>query len=158
MEPAFVQPLTEEQLNEVSDTENTVEKDEESNKLHESITNAVHELRLGIYAMKKKMFFEIVTSDTKHSAADTSSLMTFHALFLQCVGYWIGSLDSTPVPVPSLGQYKLSKDFQTLSKAIVKVSKQSSDAHVLVYNLLFEFSTQHPFQMGDEDDENSEEE
>ncbi len=157
MEPAFVEPLSEEQLQEGDN--NSIEDDNEHNVIHENLLNAIHELRLGIYAMKKKLFNKIVSSDLKHKSDDLGAMMTFHALFLQCVGYWIGLLDSKPVPVPALGQYDSAKDFQVLSKAISKVNSKSSDAHVQVYNLLFEFSTQHPFQLGDEtDSENSEEE
>lgn len=146
MEPAFIQPLTEEQLNQ--NDESMSDDDTNEIRLHTNILNAVEELRLGIYALKRKMFYELVSNDTRHNAGDMGSMITFHSLFLQAVSYWIGLLDSKPTPPPTLPK-KLVKDFKSLTNAIDTVAHEDSDARVLVYNLLFSFSTQHPFDLGE---------
>jgi len=146
MEPAFVEPLTEEQLNERGES---IEDDVRSDAIHENILKAVEELRLGIYAFKKELFYKIVNDEGQNiNSADMGPMMTFHSLFLNCVSYWIGLLDSKTVSVPHFGKTGLKKEFEALTNAIDKVSHNTSDARVLVYNLLSTFSTQHPFDLG----------
>jgi hypothetical protein len=145
MEPAFVEPLTEEQLNEGE----SIEDDIETNTIHENTLEAVEHLHLGIYAFKKELFYKIVNDEgQKTNSADMGPMMTFHSLFLNCVSYWIGLLDSKPVAIPHFGKTGLKKDFDALTNAIDKVSHNTTDARVLVYNLLSTFSTQHPFDLG----------
>jgi hypothetical protein len=146
MEPAFVEPLTEEQLNETGET---IENDVRADTIHENTLQAVEELRLGIYAFKKELFYKIVNDEgQKGNSADMGPMMTFHSLFLNCVSYWIGLLDTKPVSVPLFGKRGLKKDFEALTSAIDKVAHNTTDARVLVYNLLTIFSTQHPFDLG----------
>lgn len=151
MQPAFVEPLTEEQLNSVSDEEGDIDDNVNETIVHKNIANAVNELQLAIYAFKKKMFYHIVSNDKAHSPGDIGSMMTFHSLFLQALGYWIGLLDSKPVPPPSLPK-QLVKDFKVLTSSIDKVAHEDLDARVLVYNMLFSFSTQHPYNLGPQTD------
>lgn len=155
MQPAFVEPLTEEQLNEADD-EDTIQDDMKDAVIHTNIVNAVNELRLGIYAIKRKMFDQIVSQDPKNTPGDLGPMMTFHSLFLQTLGYWIGLLDSKPVPPPSLPK-SILKDFKALTNAIDKVAHEDSDARVLVYNTLFDFSTQHPYDLGAQQNSDDEE-
>jgi hypothetical protein len=50
--------------------------------------------------------------------------------------------------MPLFGKTGLKKDFDALTNAIDKVSHNTTDARVLVYNLLSLFSSQHPFDLG----------
>ena len=134
MEPAFVEPLTEEQLD---DTGETIEDDLKADTIHENTLQAVEQLRLGIYEFKKELFYKIVNDEgQKANSADMGPMMTFHSLFLHCVSYWIGLLDSKPVSIPIFGKTGMKKDFDSLTNAIDKVSHNTTDARVLVYNLL----------------------
>jgi len=146
MEPAFVEPLTEEQLDETGES---IENDIKANELHENTLEAVEQLRLAIYAFKKDLFYKIVNDEgQKTNSADMGPMMTFHSLFLQCISYWISLLDTKTDSVPHFGKMGLKKDFEALTNAIDKVSHNTTDARVLVYNLLSIFSTQHPFDLG----------
>lgn len=148
MEPAFVEPLTEEQLNSVSeDEEGNIDDNVKNTVVHKNVLNAVGQLRLGIFAFKKKMFYHIVSNDKAHSPGDIGSMITFHSLFLQALSYWIGLLDSKPVPPPSLPK-PLVKDFKVLTTAIEKVYQEDSDSRVLVYDMLFTLLTLHPYNLG----------
>jgi hypothetical protein len=73
-------------------------------------------------------------------------MVDYHSIFLQCVAHWISLLDSTSVPEPIL-QDDLETTLQSLSKHISELSQSSSDAYTLVYSLLFQISTQHPFDL-----------
>jgi hypothetical protein len=72
----------------------------------------------------------------------------FHALFLQCIGYWISMLDTRTIAKPTFTSKKNTRDFDSLSNAIEKIQKTSPDAKIIVYNMLFQFSLQHPFDLG----------
>lgn len=148
MEPAFVTPMTEEELNERDDLD-SIEDDNNEAIFHENITSAVDELREGIYALKREMFSALVSNDSKHDASELGAMMSFHSVFLHCISYWIGMLDSRQVPAPSLPQ-KIAKDFKALTSAIQTVAASDSSARVLIYSMLSMFSTQHPFDLGAE--------
>jgi hypothetical protein len=153
MEPATVQPLTEEQLdgneNDFDDGNDTIEDDMNELKRDEGVQAAVQELQHGILALKRQLFMELVSNDTKHTPDDLGPMMTFHSLFLQVIGYWIGLLDHSPVPAPNLQKPSIQKGFKSLTNAIEKVSQANLPAsRVLVYEALRRFSTQHPYELG----------
>lgn len=122
-------------------------------KTHE----AIEDLQSAIFSFKKAFYNELVNHDDSHTPSDLGAMKTFHALFLQTVGYWIGMMDSYPVPKPHFPSPKLQKVFLGLSSTIQDLSRSNPDANTLVYSLLFSFSTQHPFDLGlrqkKEDDE-----
>lgn len=140
MQPVFIQEFPDEDV--------ASEPPAEIDEVDPGIYKAVVELKEGIFSFKKQLFYSIVSMDTKHDASSLGAMMTFHSLFLQCVAYWIGLLDSSVVPKPNFSTKKQQKDFEALSSAIHKTATSSADAHTLVYNLLFQFSTQHPFDLG----------
>ncbi len=113
-------------------------------KTHE----AIEELQSGIFSFKKNLYDALINHDTEHTPSDLGAMKTFHALFLQTVGYWIGMLDSYPVPKPNVPKPELQKQFTTLSHSIQSLARSTTDANTLVYSLLFSFSTQHPFDLG----------
>lgn len=120
------------------------ELEEINNTTREEITN----LRDKIFEFKKALYADIVSGDKDHTAGDMGAMMSFHALFLQILGYWIGRLDSSPVPVPTFKSISRIKEFNTLTSTIESVSKKNQDARTLVYSLLSTFSTGHPFILG----------
>lgn len=109
---------------------------------------AIEQLQTDIFSFKRSLYDSLINHDKHHTPSDLGAMKTFHALFLQTVGFWIGMLDSYPVPVPRFQISSLQKSFQNLSKDIQTLAKTNQDANTLVYSLLFSFSTQHPFDLG----------
>lgn len=144
MEPANVMPMDLDSDSEF-ESERPVGMVEEINP---KIYTSLEELKDGIYLFKKNLFYAIVSNDSKHEAKSLGAMYSFHALFLQCVAYWIGMLDSTSVPKPKFSSEKHTKEFEALTKAIQTIARSSTDARVLTYNLLFKFSTAHPYDLG----------
>jgi hypothetical protein len=150
MEPANVIPMDLD-----SDSEHESERPVEMEKeINPNIYSALEELKQGIYLFKKNLFYTIVSNDSKHEAKSLGAMYSFHALFLQCVAYWIGMLDSTTVPKPQFPSEKFGKEFQALTKAIQTIARDSTDGRVLTYNLLFKFSTAHPYDLGKRTNQN----
>jgi hypothetical protein len=118
----------------------------------EAINANTHEeieaLQKNIFGFKRSLYNTLINHDTDHSASDLGAMKTFHALFLQTIGYWIGMMDSYPVPKPQFSNPSLQKSFASLSQSIQMLARSSQDANTLVYSLLFSFSTQHPFDLG----------
>ena len=147
MEPANVVPID---LDEKDPKQDIAMTEEEIDpKLHSAIQN----LKVSIYAFKKNLFYDLVSNDSKHKANDLGAMYSFHALFLQCIAYWIGMLDSTTVPKPKFSKEQQLKQFDILRQEIKSLAATSMDACVLVYNILFQFSTAHPFDLGQQKQE-----
>lgn len=113
-------------------------------KTHEEI----EQLQKSIFSFKRRVYHSFINHDTSHTPSDLGAMKTFHAIFLQTVGYWIGMLDSYPVPKPQFPKPDIQKEFVTLSQSIQNLARSNQDANTLVYSLLFSFSTQHPFDLG----------
>lgn len=141
MEPLFVEQLDERDV--VTKTRNDMMEEPES-KLY----TAVEELRLSIVAFKKKLFNIVVSNDTQHKASSMGAMMGFHALFLQCIGYWISLLNNNSACKPVFTNSTNTNDFNTLTKNILSIKQFSSDAKTLLYTMLFTLSTQHPYDLG----------
>jgi hypothetical protein len=125
--------------------------EEINNTTREEITN----LRDTIFKFKKALYADIVSGDKEHSAGDMGAMMSFHALFLQILGYWIGLLDNSRVPAPTFKSSSKTNEFKSLTTKIKAVSEKSQDARTLVYSLLSSFSTGHPFDLGSPIPENN---
>jgi hypothetical protein len=123
-------------------------RNDELPEINEELRKNIDTLRSDIFAFKKAFFSTYVSNDKEHDANSLNAMRSFHALFLQCVAYWIGLLDSAPVPVPRIPGQKDAAAFKRLTDEIVTLTKQNHDARTLVYSLLFQFSTQHPFDLG----------
>lgn len=142
MEPLFVEPL--EDLDKESVVSSNSEQEDVDSKVQQSVTL----LKGAIFKLKQKMFYDLVSNDESHKASDLGAMMSFHALFLQCIGYWIGLLDHQPVPMPDLKTLELNSSFSEITKQVQTLKGVSSDSKILTYTLLFQFSSQHPFDLG----------
>jgi hypothetical protein len=108
---------------------------------------AVEGLKLAIQKFKRDFYRDYVGNDKQHDSQDLGAMMGFHALFLQALGFWIGLLDSKPVPKPTLESGRDRRTFDLITKSIQQVAS-SPDGRTLVYSLLFHFAQQHPFDLG----------
>ena len=143
MESYFVQPLDLE-----GGDPDVLARNDDLPEINAELRKSIDSLRERIFDFKKMFFSSFVSNDTEHDANTLNSMRSFHALFLQCIAYWIGLLDSAPVPVPKIPGQKEHAAFTMLTREIKDLVKESHDARTLVYSLLFQFSTQHPFDLG----------
>jgi hypothetical protein len=143
MEPAVVFPMN----LDIEDTD-PLNRNDEMEEINVNIQKEVEDIKYNIFRFKKQLFYNIVSNDKVHEAKNMGAMMNFHALFLQIIGYWIGLLDSKPVPMPKLSTGRDQRNFRTLSHAIEKTANSDPDAHTLIYSLLFHFAQQHPFDLG----------
>jgi hypothetical protein len=128
----------------------------EQEDVNTELLEAIQEMKTEIFDFKKLLFKTIVSNDTAHSASDMKALMSFHAIWLQSIAYWIGILDNKPVPMPEFTiqdeQIKASiySLFTSITEAIESLSNDESDGITLVWNLLTTISTQnYPFDLGE---------
>jgi len=116
--------------------------------INPKINTAVDNLKQEIMAFKKSLHFSIVANDTTHSASDMGGMMRFHSIFLQVIGYWIGLLDSNPSQKPTLPP-KQQEAFDKLTSKVKTIASYNSDSKTLLYSMLFNYSVQHPFDLGE---------
>ncbi len=124
------------------------EKDIEENNTNKEIVNAIESCQEKIQDFKKRLYFDLVSNDKKHDSDDLGGLMTFHALFLQTVGYWIGCLDGRPVPMPSFSNKRHTAMFLEITRDVQQLSTMNVDSRILLYSMLFNTSIQHPYDLG----------
>ncbi len=148
MEPRHVEEI---QDLERDDAESVQSSDTEVSPTDEQYQKAIDVLRQQIYEFKRSLYEQTVNKDSSHDAADMGAMMTFHAIFLHCISYWISLLDSSLVPEPQFPSSANTQTFKTLTRAIQKVAQISPDAQVHLYQLLFQFGQQHPFELGDQE-------
>jgi hypothetical protein len=117
-------------------------------EVNEDMLKDLDTLKAAIFNFKQQLYSHLVTNDKKHEAADLGSIMTFHALFLQSIAYYIGMLDSQLVPEPKFSVGRDRAAFLKLKGIIEKVADVSSESRIMVYSVLFQFSTQHAFDLG----------
>ena len=61
--------------------------DEEVNEINNETRAIIEELKKDIYQFKKQLYWDVVSNDKKHDASDLGAMTSFHALYLQTVGY-----------------------------------------------------------------------
>ena len=115
-------------------------------EINPKVNLALDNLKHQIMDFKKSLHFTIVANDSKHNASDMGAMMSFHSLFLQVIGYWIGLLDSNLVPKPQLPS-KEQQVFDKLTSHIKNIASYNSDSKILLYSMLFKYSVQHPFDL-----------
>lgn len=120
-------------------------------EINPKINMAVEALKKEIMNFKKALHFSIVANDKTHNASDMRPMMTFHSLFLQVIAHWIGLLDSNLVPKPALPT-KEQQTFDKLTAHIKNIAAYNSDSHRLLYTMLFNYSVQHPFDLGEKNE------
>jgi len=116
--------------------------------INPKIIVAVDNLENEIMLFKKSLHFTIVANDTKHNAAETGAMFLFHSLFLQIIGYWIGLLDSNTIIKPTLPDNQ-QLAFNKITTQIKNIASYNADSKPILYAMLFKYSQQHPFDLGE---------
>jgi hypothetical protein len=116
-------------------------------EVNPKITIAVENLKEQILLLKKSLHFSMVANDSKHNSSDMGAIMAFHSLYLQIIGYWIGLLDGNLVPKPNLPTEQAH--FDKLTAHINNIALYNNDSKTLLYAMLFKYSIQHPFDLGE---------
>lgn len=147
MEPATVTPMNLDE--EDSDKLDIGDDNTTLQDVNKEIIQAIDVLKHNIFKFKKITYDDIVNGDKGHDAADMGAMMTFHALYLQTVAFWIGLLDGRPVPPPIYKSEQHKRMMAILTNKIIQTARLSLDARTQVYSLLFRFSTQHPFEFAE---------
>lgn len=156
MEPAVVQPIydVDEDYVDMDPLDVPDEDDQEEYRINEETTKELSNCKQLIHSFKKKLFQDIVSSDKNHDSSDIGGLITFHALFLQCVGYWIGLLDGQPVPLPKFSKKQHTAMFLDIAETIKRISTMNVNARILLYSMLFVISIQHPYDLSEHSEDN----
>ena len=147
MEPLTVLPVVDDDDIDILNTPET-DDDEELQEVNQQTISEIETLRKEIQEFKRRLYRNVVLEDTAHDSSDLGGMMSFHALFLQCVGFWIGCLDSRPVPIPKFAEKRNTAMFLDLTKQVQTICSESVDARILLYSMLFNFSIQHPYDLG----------
>jgi hypothetical protein len=129
------------------DTDSLALPDSQLEDINIQTQQAVEGIKRAILKFKGEFYRGHVGNDKQHNSQDLGAMMGFHALFLQTLGFWIGLLDSKPVPKPTLESGRDRRTFDLITKAIQQVAA-SPDGRTLIYSLLFHFAQQHPFDLG----------
>jgi len=146
MQPATVNPINlEEEDADVLD----IDMNDTLEDVNKETIEAIDLLKKNIYKFKKITYDDIVNGDKDHDAADMGAMMTYHALYLQAIAFWIGLLDGRPVPNPIYSSNQHKRMLVVLTNKIIQTARMSQDARTQVYSLLFRFSTQHPFEFAE---------
>jgi hypothetical protein len=144
MQPATVMPINlEEKDTDVLDVNENLEE------INQQTLENIDILKNNIYKFKKITYNDIVNGDKNHNAADMGALMSYHALYLQTIAFWIGLLDGRPVPNPIYESKQHQRMLVILTQKILETARLSFDARTQVYSLLARFSTQHPFEFSE---------
>jgi len=113
-------------------------------EIESKITNAVSNLESEILKFKKELYRANV-SDSINSAESMDPMITYHALYLQSLSYWMGLINSQKnIQKPQLKDPKL---FNKISDIITTISRYNSDSKILVYNALIKLSNGSAFSM-----------
>jgi hypothetical protein len=148
MEPSFLLPMGE--ALDQEDTDPLSLPDAQMEDINIKTQRAVESVKHAIQNFKRDFYTGYVGNDKGHGPQDLGAMMGFHALFLQTVGYWIGLLDSKPVPAPTFQSGKERRAFAMITKAIQELAS-NPDGRTLIYSLLFHFAQQHPFDLGQQE-------
>jgi hypothetical protein len=144
MEPVSVLPLNlEKPDNEV------IKNNLETLEVNENTLKNLDKIKKDIFDFKNQLYFNMVSNDSKHSAGDLGSMMTFQSIFLQTIAHFIGLLDSQLVPEPKFSKGQDKAAFLKLKNKLQNLSRESTESRILLYSLLFKFSTQHAFDLGE---------
>jgi hypothetical protein len=143
MEPATIAPMNLEE----EDTD-VIARDDQMEDINVKTQTAVASLKTNIIKFKRELFQETVSNDTTHSPSNLEAMIGFHSRFLHIISFWLSLLNDQKVPIPEFDIPQHKNAFIRLTRQIQTLRKESNDAYVLVYSLLFQFTQQHPFDMG----------
>ena len=125
------------------------ERDDTMADININLQTAIVTLKDGILKFKRKLFEDTVSNNTTHTPSSMEAMIGFQSKFLYSISFWLSLLNDQNVPIPIFDSPEHKNAFIKLTKQIQSLSKESGDAYVLVYSLLFQFTQQHPFDMGD---------
>ena len=125
-----------------------IQRNDAMEDINAKTQNAVVALKTQIQEFKRKLFEETVSNDTAHSPSNMEAMIGFHSRFLHIVSFWLSLLNDKKIPIPEFDMPEHKNAFIRITKQIQTLCKESNDAYVLVYSLLFKFTQQHPFDMG----------
>jgi hypothetical protein len=117
-------------------------------EINPKIITAVESVKNEIMILKQSLHFSMVANDKTHNASDSGSMFSFHSLFLQTIGYWIGLLDGNTFQKPVLPTSE-QRAFNKITSQIKNIASYNSDSKPILYSMLFKYSQQHPFDMGE---------
>jgi hypothetical protein len=143
MEPATIAPMNLEE-----EDIDVIQRNDAMEDINAKTQNAVVTLKTRIQEFKRRMFEDIVSNDTTHSPSNMEAMIGFHSRFLHIISFWLSLLNDKRVPIPEFDKPEHKHAFIKLTKQIQTLRNESNDAYVLVYNILFQFTQQHPFEMG----------
>lgn len=103
------------------------------------------ELIKQLEVFKTDLYKYYILKDKNHNPDDVGAMYTFHSIFLQYLGHWIGKLDSELVPMPN-SKFTVNSD---LIGKIVSELNQTVEGRQLAYMTLSRFTTEHPFRIYD---------
>ena len=143
MEPLHTVPMDLEE----EDTD-VLQRNDNLEDINRNTQDSIRSLKLNILKFKKRMFEDTVSNDTRHSPSGMEAMIGFQSRFLHMISFWLSLLNDKQVPMPMFDSTQHKNMFIKLTKQIQVLAKQDSDAYVLTYSLLFQFTQQHPFDMG----------
>lgn len=143
--PLFVGRMDEESYATQQQTNDS--EGEKAVELNTKTLKSIEALRQTIFQFKYDLYKESVINDKVHSANTMESMRIFHAVFLQTIAHFISLLDSAEVPPPTFSS-TIQPKFNSIQKSLVRILKSNRESYALLYNMLFQFSTQHPFDLG----------
>lgn len=125
-----------------------LQRNDDLEDINSKTQDAIRSLKVNILTFKKALFEDTVSNDTTHSPSGMEAMIGFHSRFLHMISFWLSLLNDKQVPLPTFESTRHKNMFIKLTKQIQSLAKQDSDAYVLTYSLLFQFTQQHPFDMG----------
>lgn len=141
MEPLNVEPLD---LDE-PDNDQIPSDIDDMPDVDETTHRKVAELHTEIIAFKDDLYKDLVIKKENTNPLGIGAMTTFHSLYLQSLAYFISLLDSSLVAKPTFQSKDRTYQYDTLVKFIESIKHKTPDIDVLLYNLFFKLSTQHPF-------------
>ena len=128
-------------------TQQRNESNDKAVEVNTKTLQSIEVLRQAIFQFKYDLYKETVINDTVHSANTMESMRIFHAVFLQTIAHLISLLDSAEVPQPTFSS-TIQPKFNSIQKTLVRILQSNRESYALLYSMLFQFSTQHPFDLG----------
>lgn len=125
-----------------------LQRNDDMEDINSKTQGAIRSLKMNILTFKKALFEDLVSNDTAHSPSGMEAMIGFHSRFLHMISFWLSLLNDKHVPLPTFETVQHKNIFVRLTRQIQDLAKHDSDAYVLTYSLLFQFTQQHPFDMG----------
>jgi hypothetical protein len=149
MEPLHTVPMKIYKIDGIDEEDTDIlKRNDNLEDINSKTQDSIRSLKLNILKFKKILFEETVSNDTAHSPSGMEAMIGFQSRFLHMVSFWLSLLNEKQVPLPKFESTQHTNMFIRLTRQIQELAKQDSDAYVLTYSLLFQFTQQHPFDMG----------